>query len=113
MHDTQVRHDRPVAVGLHGRMIVRHRAPQHRPLGWRPAAKHRDPAHRRYHTRAWEQVRRLVIARDGGLCTLCRRPGNTVDHLREVRDGGTDEMGNLRLLCAACHNRRHREKGLV
>ncbi len=94
-------------------MTVPHRAPQHRPLGWRPAAKHRDPAHRRYHTRAWEQVRRLVIARDGGLCTLCRRPGNTVDHLREVRDGGTDEMRNLRLLCAACHNRRHREKGQV
>ena len=91
------------------------RAPKHATtrLTQGAAAKHRDPAHRRYHTRAWEQVRRLVIARDGGLCTLCGRPGNTVDHLREVRDGGTDEMGNLRLLCAACHNRRHREKGQV
>src|SRR3954469_10689418 len=97
MHDTEIRHDRPVAVGLRGGMTMPHRAPQHRPLGWRPATKHRDPAHRRYHTRAWEQVRQLVITRDGGLCRLCRGPGNTVDHIREVRDGGTAEMSNLRL----------------
>jgi 5-methylcytosine-specific restriction enzyme A len=114
VHDEcQPRHLGASEAGFAWSLAVPHRAPQHRPPGWRPAAKHRDPAHRRYHTRAWEQVRRLVVARDGGLCTLCRGPGNTVDHLREVRDGGTDEMGNLRLLCAACHNRRHREKGRV
>ena len=87
------------------------RAPLHRPVGWKPAGKHIDPAHRRYHTAAWQSIRRDVIARDGGRCVLCRRPGNTVDHIREVRDGGTDAPGNLRLVCAPCHNRRHSEKG--
>jgi 5-methylcytosine-specific restriction enzyme A len=87
------------------------RSPQHRPVGWQPAPKRNDPVHRRYHTQAWQQTRRAVIARDAGLCTLCGGPGNTVDHIREVRDGGTDALSNLRLICAACHNRRHPDKG--
>ncbi|TDH56359.1 HNH endonuclease [Dankookia rubra] len=87
------------------------RSPQHRPAGWTPAPKYADPLHRHYHTKAWQQVRQAVIARDGGRCTVCRGPGNTVDHIREVRDGGTDALSNLRLMCGPCHNRRHGERG--
>lgn len=98
-------------AGRVGNRVMPQRAPQHRPLGWRPAPKYADPLHRRYHTRDWQQIRLAVIERDLGRCTFCGGRGNTVDHIRELRDGGTDALSNLRLTCAACHNRRHPEKG--
>lgn len=51
----------------------------------------------------WASIRREVIARDGGRCVLCGAPGTDVDHV--VR-GSDHSLGNLRLLCRACHMRR-------
>lgn len=62
------------------------------------------------------QVRAAVIARDGWVCTLCRRRlvarsrssrtrGRTLhlDHIVPVSHGGPDTVDNLRVLCAACN----------
>lgn len=45
--------------------------------------------------------RREVWERDSGLCAICGKPGDEVDH----RDGPSDELTSLRLLCRPCHRR--------
>lgn len=50
-----------------------------------------------------------MIARDEGICQLCGCVVDKfaqVDHIIPKSDGGTDAMGNLRLLCHPCHSRR-------
>lgn len=46
--------------------------------------------------------RREVWIRDGGLCTSCGEPGEEIDH----RDGPSDELANLQLMCRPCHRRK-------
>lgn len=43
--------------------------------------------------------REEIIRRDGGLCVLCGKPGEHVDHIK----GNSCEPINLRLLCVPCH----------
>lgn len=62
-----------------------------------------------YRTATWKRLRAAVLARD----PVCRTPGCdrkslAVDHIIERRRGGADSMGNLRGLCAQCHNQRSR-----
>jgi len=47
-------------------------------------------------------IRKAVIARDGGRCQMCGRPGTDMDHI----EGNSNEMENLRLLCRICHNKK-------
>ncbi len=64
-------------------------------------------------------VRRAVWARDAGRCRFvsatgrrCEsRSGLEIDHVRPVSLGGTNEAGNLRLLCRA-HNQLEAERRL-
>jgi 5-methylcytosine-specific restriction enzyme A len=81
--------------------------PKHRPPGWRPAVKRTDPF---YGSALWKRLRTAVRQRDRGICQECRNPGWIVDHIIARKDGGPDEMSNLRTLCAVCDNRRHPEK---
>lgn len=74
-------------------------------------AKRPTAAKRGYCTRAWQQTRLAVIARDQGVCQLCglvvSGPRQAqVDHIRPKAEGGTDALENLRLLCLECHSRR-------
>ncbi len=68
-----------------------------------------------------EAIKRKVIARDGGKCSVC---GSTlkleVDHKVALMNGGTNDESNLATLCDDCHLaktkmdnslRRHRQKG--
>ena len=64
----------------------------------------------RYNTARWQQLRRQIIQRDGGHCTIpdCRTPRTTrslhVDHILEVRDGGPFwTPTNLTTLCRTHH----------
>ncbi len=52
--------------------------------------------------------RRALVARDGPGCQDCRKfRGNcsalTIDHVIPKRDGGSNCLANLRLLCICCH----------
>jgi 5-methylcytosine-specific restriction endonuclease McrA len=88
--------------------------PKHRPRGWRPAEKAFNPAHAYYHTAQWKTLRQMVIARERGICRQCGAHGAWhVDHIKPRSEGGADHPDNLRLLCATCDNRRHRDKGLI
>ncbi|MHC1694629.1 MAG: HNH endonuclease, partial [Eubacteriales bacterium] len=66
----------------------------------------------------WDKVRRIIRARDNGLCVLCLaagkiKPGREVDHIEELTEENKDDPDvafnpdNLRLLCSDCHNHRH------
>lgn len=61
----------------------------------------------------WDILRKQVFARDKGKCTSCGSNINlTVDHIQELSLGGSNELDNLRTLCAECHQDRHRKKFL-
>jgi 5-methylcytosine-specific restriction endonuclease McrA len=54
-------------------------------------------------TRAWRKVRAEVLERDHHRCFYCGRPANTVDHLKPVAQGGTDDKDNLVAACSQCN----------
>ena len=71
----------------------------------------------------WEAVRKVIIARDKGLCQMCLREGRVtqgrdVDHMKSkaecVRLGWSraqmDEPSNLWYLCQACHRVKTEEE---
>ena len=57
--------------------------------------------------------KKALIKRDGAECAHCKEPDKgimdnghsflTIDHIIPSRDGGSNKLGNLRLLCHACH----------
>jgi hypothetical protein len=68
-----------------------------KPAGWVPLSK---------------KTRFAVLSRDGFRCTYCGAHGNGVvlhvDHAKSRRDGGTDELSNLRAACADCNHGKGR-----
>lgn len=80
---------------------------------------------RRQPREVWKTTRLKIWNRDGRCCTspiaapICQgKPSIDLDkaHIDHIRSGklGTNEMDNLRTLCAVCHALRadHRHKGL-
>ena len=65
-----------------------------------------------YNSKAWRDVRELRIGMDRGICQMCGRPGNEVDHIIELTpDNVYDEkialnLDNLQTLCHQCHTRK-------
>ncbi|MCI0558417.1 MAG: HNH endonuclease [Nitrososphaera sp.] len=49
-----------------------------------------------------QTIRDAVIARDGGRCRKCGKPGNQIDHIH----GSSSDLDNLQLLCEWCHNKK-------
>ena len=56
-----------------------------------------------YDARTYRQARKRL---KGLPCHWCGTTSDTVDHLREVSRGGTNQPGNLVPACAACNSRR-------
>ena len=53
--------------------------------------------------------KRRVRERDGHACVLCGAADNLeIDHIVPYRDGGSNELDNLRTLCRPCHGKRGR-----
>ena len=65
--------------------------------------------HEREHTGSkWRAIRRRILARDCGMCVVCRQAerfslAEDVDHIVPVWRGGTDAESNLQSLCKPCH----------
>lgn len=64
-------------------------------------------------TRAWRQLRELILVRDDGLCQVpladgrtCLQPASHVDHVLPRSRGGDDSPANLRAACRDCNLRR-------
>jgi len=71
-----------------------------------------------YSSQAWRTLRARALKLSRGKCTWCgadvRGWGKSrVDHIRPRRQAPQLALvlGNLRVLCASCDNRRHAEKG--
>ena len=63
------------------------------------------PSHR------WATVRRAVLDAAGWRCTVCRRYGNQVDHIRPLHCGGDAwSPDNLQCLCRRCHIEKTRQE---
>jgi len=82
---------------------------------WAQHQRGRTPKDRGYGWR-WTKLRALVIARDKGLCQMCRgegmiRAGNECDHITPRSQGGTDDLDNLQLLCRAHHASKTAREG--
>lgn len=68
---------------------------------------HRGSRHERGYGSYWDKLRKIILARDKGLCQACLRggryrPARVVDHIKPKFEGGTDAEGNLESLCQAC-----------
>jgi len=85
--------------------------------------KHQTEAQRRYrsrswrprpdlHTNAWTELSRRIRA-ERPVCELpgCSRPSASVDHVVPNYLGGSDELSNLRALCAEHHQRKSASEG--
>ena len=93
------------------------RPPIHRPAAWRAQPRRRpQPGDAHYGTASWKRLRAATLLRDGGQCTAiengqrCQEQAVVADHIVPRREGGTDDLSNLRSLCRLHDNRRHREK---
>lgn len=81
--------------------------PKHKNHGW--ATYQKDNPNRFYQTTRWKKLRIVVIRRACGLCANCEKrglivPGNQVDHILPVSQGGAIwDIDNLQLLCETCH----------
>lgn len=52
-------------------------------------------------------LRETVLGRDGRNCRLCGDESQpTIDHIRAVANGGTDDLTNLQVLCKPCNSRK-------
>ena len=62
---------------------------------------------KRLRGRRWQAIRKAVLERDRYRCQDCGalRYPLEISHIVAVRDGGSDELTNLRVLCRSCHLR--------
>ena len=69
-----------------------------------PQPKQADPY---YLSLEWRALRQACLRRDRFRCTAqgCDKPAIVADHIVSRRDGGKDELGNLRSLCRLHDNR--------
>lgn len=80
-------------------------------------------AHRFYHSKAWDNVRNLVLDRAHGLCEDCTergeyRPADVVHHTTPLDEDNVNDPGvslnpeKLRALCHDCHALAHKRLGV-
>ena len=79
-------------------------------MSWKHAKESR---HARGYGAEWDRLRKLVMARDCGLCQCqeCRRlsrikVATQVDHITPKSKGGTDALDNLQAIAPDCHQRK-------
>ena len=75
------------------------------------ADPHRGTRQARGYGADWERIRKVILARDKGLCQPCLsmrkyRPAKHVDHIVPKARGGTDDEGNLQAICVECHQQK-------
>lgn len=74
--------------------------------------RRRHPYRANYVDAEYRKNRELALERANGRCERCREPhgpDKQVDHIVPVRDGGTNDLTNLQVLCRACTKVKNRE----
>lgn len=58
-------------------------------------------------------LRSKVFEKQGRRCRLCGTTDNlTIDHIRAVAIGGSNELSNLQVLCRSCNSKKHTKEVL-
>jgi 5-methylcytosine-specific restriction endonuclease McrA len=72
-------------------------------------AKHGKNETNFYGRAFWKKLRELIMERDGLRCRKCgEKQLLHVHHVKERRNGGKDNTGNLLTLCHPCHRKEHK-----
>ena len=70
-----------------------------------------------YTSKDWRARRKDILVRDAYRCRSCSRvcygPAAHVDHIQPLEEGGTDDPGNLQVLCESCHGVKTSSGGRV
>jgi 5-methylcytosine-specific restriction endonuclease McrA len=54
-----------------------------------------------------DRIRRVVFSMQENKCASCGSIDNlTLDHIKPMRKGGTNEIGNFQILCFDCNRRK-------
>ena len=62
-------------------------------------------------SRRWRSIRRELLRHSGFVCSSCGVGGSLeVHHRQPLSRGGSDDLENLKALCAGCHLRAHNYK---
>lgn len=57
-----------------------------------------------YNSSRWRKLRSIYI-KYHPLCVICSAPGEVVDHIKPIKQGGEPlDMANLQTMCHKCHN---------
>ena len=61
---------------------------------------------------SWMATRRRILLRDGYACQCCGivRMDNEIDHRVPLEQSGSNEDGNLWVLCTECHKTKTRKE---
>ena len=73
--------------------------------------RHNKKTSERGYGRSWQKTRKAYLSRNP-ICEECLSKGrttaaNTVHHIIEIDNGGTNHFDNLMALCRDCHERIH------
>lgn len=99
------------AIPLRVQMIgtrIKYDTSQPNESGWAARERMHGNRHARGYGTAWDKLRKVIMARDKGLCQSCLRTGrpekaSQVDHIVPKSQGGTDEPSNCEAICLPCH----------
>lgn len=85
----------------------------HEPAVDEAVRNERNPYRKAYKDPQYAKNRKHRFERAHGRCEACGialQPGEwECDHLVPIKDGGTNDVANLRVLCRPCHRRKTRE----
>ena len=99
---TKPLYDVPTMCGIMGCLKTRP-CPEHGRKAWTGTTP-------RTRGRRGQTMRQQAKRAAGGKCALCPMPGAEVDHITPLSRGGADDLGNMQLLCSACHEKKTSEE---
>jgi 5-methylcytosine-specific restriction enzyme A len=87
-------------------------------MPWDKTAADREHDARTYGTAEYRRNRAIARRRADGRCEQCGHPHTTLqcDHIIPLADGGTHDLGNLRMVCKGpgtckCHETKTAQEG--
>jgi 5-methylcytosine-specific restriction endonuclease McrA len=81
-------------------------------ISYNPVPKptfNRNKPKRGNHTKFSQKTRKLIIARDSGLCVRCKQPYHNIHHVTLASQGGAGEVENGVCICYSCHELAHKK----
>ncbi|UDL03998.1 HNH endonuclease [Marinobacter sp. CA1] len=89
--------------------FVKHQMPHHKEVASKIPPPEGTKAVSRHAYDVSKGLREAIFERDGGQCLKCgANEGLSLDHIKPLADGGTNEECNLQTLCKSCNSSKGR-----